>query len=75
VETIKDGKWHGDIRDDNPGPKSIKLELYRIDISPRLFKRVDSPHGKVCNLFHDNKIKEDRGHPFFIKTFKSNRII
>lgn len=50
VKSIKNGQRHTDIHDDDPRPKPEKFQLQWIRVRPRLFQRIDRPHGKVAHL-------------------------
>jgi hypothetical protein len=50
VEAIEDSQWHADVHDDNPWPKTKKLELQRIEVSSRLIQCIDRPHCDIAYL-------------------------
>lgn len=47
MEPVKDRERHGHVRDDGPGPESVEVQLHRVRLGPRLFQRVDRPHGQI----------------------------
>lgn len=50
VKAVEDGQRHTDIHDDDPWPKAKEFQLQWIRVRPRLFQRIDCPHGKVAHL-------------------------